>query len=154
MAGTSGESPTDGGFVLNGAWSFGSGLWHATHIHTLGIIEVEDGATATPTLDGTPGTPGATPGIGQQQHAALRRTGDEAGRAHDQAPEVLCGRDDVRPHGELHALREHLADLHEGHGGVVVLPRVVDVADRVGLHVHRADGQGLLMVLDGLLHLA
>ena len=32
-------APTDGGFVLNGAWSFGSGLWHATHIHTLGIIE-------------------------------------------------------------------------------------------------------------------
>jgi alkylation response protein AidB-like acyl-CoA dehydrogenase len=29
----------DGGFLLSGSWSFGSGLFHATHIHTLGIIE-------------------------------------------------------------------------------------------------------------------
>ena len=29
----------DGGFVLSGAWSFASGIKHATHIHTLGIIE-------------------------------------------------------------------------------------------------------------------
>lgn len=30
---------TDGGHVLNGSWSFASGLLHGTHIHTLGIIE-------------------------------------------------------------------------------------------------------------------
>ncbi len=29
----------DGGFVLSGAWSFASGIKHATHIHTLGIVE-------------------------------------------------------------------------------------------------------------------
>jgi alkylation response protein AidB-like acyl-CoA dehydrogenase len=29
----------DGGFVLSGSWSFGSGLFHSTHIHTLGIIQ-------------------------------------------------------------------------------------------------------------------
>ena len=39
--------------------------------YSVGIIEVEDGATATPTLDGTPGTPGATPEIGQQQELSL-----------------------------------------------------------------------------------
>ncbi len=31
--------PRDGGFVLSGSWSFASGIKHATHIHTLGIIE-------------------------------------------------------------------------------------------------------------------
>ncbi len=31
--------PQDGGFALSGAWSFASGIKHATHIHTLGIIE-------------------------------------------------------------------------------------------------------------------
>jgi len=31
--------PTDGGFLLTGAWSFASGIKHGTHIHTLGIIE-------------------------------------------------------------------------------------------------------------------
>jgi alkylation response protein AidB-like acyl-CoA dehydrogenase len=30
---------TPGGFVLSGAWSFASGIKHATHIHTLGIVE-------------------------------------------------------------------------------------------------------------------
>jgi alkylation response protein AidB-like acyl-CoA dehydrogenase len=30
---------TDGGFLLSGAWSFASGIKHASHIHTLGIIE-------------------------------------------------------------------------------------------------------------------
>ena len=29
----------DGGFRLSGSWSFASGIRHATHIHTLGIIE-------------------------------------------------------------------------------------------------------------------
>lgn len=29
----------DGGFLLSGAWSFASGIRHATHIHTLAIIE-------------------------------------------------------------------------------------------------------------------
>jgi alkylation response protein AidB-like acyl-CoA dehydrogenase len=31
--------PTDGGFLLSGSWSFASGIYHASHIHTLGIIE-------------------------------------------------------------------------------------------------------------------
>lgn len=31
--------PRDGGYALTGSWSFASGLKHATHIHTLGIIE-------------------------------------------------------------------------------------------------------------------
>ncbi len=31
--------PADGGFVLSGSWSFASGIKHATHIHTLGIIQ-------------------------------------------------------------------------------------------------------------------
>jgi alkylation response protein AidB-like acyl-CoA dehydrogenase len=30
---------TDGGFVLSGSWGFASGIKHATHIHTLGVIE-------------------------------------------------------------------------------------------------------------------
>jgi len=29
----------DGGFLLSGSWSFASGIRHATHIHTLGVIE-------------------------------------------------------------------------------------------------------------------
>ena len=29
----------DGGLSLSGAWSFGSGLKHSTHVHSLGIIE-------------------------------------------------------------------------------------------------------------------
>ena len=29
----------DGGFSLSGSWSFGSGLKHSTHVHSLGIIE-------------------------------------------------------------------------------------------------------------------
>jgi indole-3-acetate monooxygenase len=29
----------DGGFLLSGSWSFASGIKHATHIHTLGVIE-------------------------------------------------------------------------------------------------------------------
>ncbi|HVY62518.1 MAG TPA: acyl-CoA dehydrogenase, partial [Planctomycetota bacterium] len=29
----------DGGFLLTGAWSFASGIKHATHIHTLAVIE-------------------------------------------------------------------------------------------------------------------
>jgi alkylation response protein AidB-like acyl-CoA dehydrogenase len=29
----------DGGFLLSGSWSFASGIKHATHIHTLAIIE-------------------------------------------------------------------------------------------------------------------
>src|SRR5678815_1642978 len=29
----------DGGYRLSGSWSFASGIKHATHIHTLGIIE-------------------------------------------------------------------------------------------------------------------
>ena len=29
----------DGGFMLSGSWSFASGIKHATHIHTLGVIE-------------------------------------------------------------------------------------------------------------------
>ena len=31
--------PHDGGFLLTGSWSFASGIKHATHIHTLGVIE-------------------------------------------------------------------------------------------------------------------
>jgi alkylation response protein AidB-like acyl-CoA dehydrogenase len=31
--------PDGGGFRLSGSWSFASGIRHATHIHTLGIIE-------------------------------------------------------------------------------------------------------------------
>jgi alkylation response protein AidB-like acyl-CoA dehydrogenase len=31
--------PTAGGFRLTGSWSFASGIKHATHIHTLGLIE-------------------------------------------------------------------------------------------------------------------
>jgi alkylation response protein AidB-like acyl-CoA dehydrogenase len=31
--------PTDSGFLLSGSWSFASGIYHATHIHTLAIIE-------------------------------------------------------------------------------------------------------------------
>src|SRR5215207_8996996 len=31
--------PQDGGFRLSGSWSFASGIKHATHIHTLGVIE-------------------------------------------------------------------------------------------------------------------
>ena len=31
--------PTDGGFLLSGSWSFASGIKHATHIHTLGVIQ-------------------------------------------------------------------------------------------------------------------
>lgn len=31
--------PVDGGFRLSGSWSFASGIYHATHIHTLGIVE-------------------------------------------------------------------------------------------------------------------
>ena len=31
--------PHEGGFLLSGSWSFASGIKHATHIHTLGIIE-------------------------------------------------------------------------------------------------------------------
>jgi alkylation response protein AidB-like acyl-CoA dehydrogenase len=31
--------PQVGGFALSGAWSFASGIKHATHIHTLGVIE-------------------------------------------------------------------------------------------------------------------
>ena len=31
--------PTTGGFRLTGAWSFASGIKHATHIHTLGVIQ-------------------------------------------------------------------------------------------------------------------
>jgi alkylation response protein AidB-like acyl-CoA dehydrogenase len=30
---------SDGGFLLSGDWSFASGIRHATHIHTLGVIE-------------------------------------------------------------------------------------------------------------------
>lgn len=30
--------PRDGGFHLSGSWSFASGIKHATHIHTLGLI--------------------------------------------------------------------------------------------------------------------
>jgi alkylation response protein AidB-like acyl-CoA dehydrogenase len=30
--------PTSGGFRLSGSWSFASGIKHATHIHTLGLI--------------------------------------------------------------------------------------------------------------------
>jgi len=32
-------TPASGGFQLSGSWSFASGIKHATHIHTLGIIE-------------------------------------------------------------------------------------------------------------------
>lgn len=31
--------PQGGGYALTGSWSFASGIKHATHIHTLGIIE-------------------------------------------------------------------------------------------------------------------
>jgi indole-3-acetate monooxygenase len=31
-------APVEGGFRLTGAWSFASGIKHATHIHTLGVI--------------------------------------------------------------------------------------------------------------------
>jgi alkylation response protein AidB-like acyl-CoA dehydrogenase len=31
--------PRPGGFSLTGSWSFASGIKHATHIHTLGVIE-------------------------------------------------------------------------------------------------------------------
>ena len=31
--------PDKGGFRLSGSWSFASGIHHATHIHTLGVIE-------------------------------------------------------------------------------------------------------------------
>lgn len=31
--------PANGGFLLSGSWSFASGIKHATHIHTLGVIE-------------------------------------------------------------------------------------------------------------------
>ena len=31
--------PAEGGYRLSGSWSFASGIKHATHIHTLGIIE-------------------------------------------------------------------------------------------------------------------
>jgi indole-3-acetate monooxygenase len=31
--------PTEGGFLVSGSWSFASGIKHATHIHTLAIIE-------------------------------------------------------------------------------------------------------------------
>jgi indole-3-acetate monooxygenase len=31
--------PAAGGFRLSGSWSFASGIHHATHIHTLGVIE-------------------------------------------------------------------------------------------------------------------
>jgi alkylation response protein AidB-like acyl-CoA dehydrogenase len=31
--------PKDGGFLLSGSWSFASGIRHASHIHTLGIIQ-------------------------------------------------------------------------------------------------------------------
>jgi alkylation response protein AidB-like acyl-CoA dehydrogenase len=31
--------PKPGGFSLTGSWSFASGIKHATHIHTLGVIE-------------------------------------------------------------------------------------------------------------------
>jgi alkylation response protein AidB-like acyl-CoA dehydrogenase len=31
--------PQSGGFSLSGSWSFASGIKHATHIHTLGVIE-------------------------------------------------------------------------------------------------------------------
>src|SRR5215470_8043571 len=31
--------PTTGGFRLSGSWSFASGIKHATHIHTLGLIQ-------------------------------------------------------------------------------------------------------------------
>lgn len=31
--------PTSGGFRLTGSWSFASGIKHATHIHTLGLIQ-------------------------------------------------------------------------------------------------------------------
>ena len=32
-------TPQDGGYSLSGAWSFASGIRHATHIHTLAIVE-------------------------------------------------------------------------------------------------------------------
>lgn len=32
-------TPQDGGFLLTGSWSFASGIKHATHIHTLGVVE-------------------------------------------------------------------------------------------------------------------
>jgi len=30
---------SDGGFVLSGSWSFASGIKHASHIHTLGVVD-------------------------------------------------------------------------------------------------------------------
>jgi alkylation response protein AidB-like acyl-CoA dehydrogenase len=32
-------TPVSGGYRLSGAWSFASGIKHATHIHTLGLVE-------------------------------------------------------------------------------------------------------------------
>lgn len=32
-------TPAPGGYRLSGAWSFASGIKHATHIHTLGVVE-------------------------------------------------------------------------------------------------------------------
>src|SRR5262249_31863249 len=32
-------TPRHGGFTLTGSWSFASGIKHATHIHTLGIVD-------------------------------------------------------------------------------------------------------------------
>jgi alkylation response protein AidB-like acyl-CoA dehydrogenase len=31
--------PQDGGFLLSGSWSFASGIRHATHVHTLAVVE-------------------------------------------------------------------------------------------------------------------
>jgi alkylation response protein AidB-like acyl-CoA dehydrogenase len=36
--------PADGGFLLSGSWSFASGIRHATHIHTLALVEGRDEA--------------------------------------------------------------------------------------------------------------
>jgi alkylation response protein AidB-like acyl-CoA dehydrogenase len=45
--------PKDGGFVLSGKWSYGSGIKHADYIHTGAVVQNEDG---TPRLldDGAP----------------------------------------------------------------------------------------------------